>query len=130
MWEIPSLIELEWMQAWLDHQANPPRPPIYLPVQFRGMGSGTEQWRELVSRHFPADQVDYALAIMACESGGNPNALNLEGSSARGLFQILASLWVPTFGVSYEAFYDPETNVRLAREIWNQSGWEPWSCHH
>lgn len=126
--EVPPLVEAEWAQAWLDHQANPP-PHIHIPIQFSRMGSGVEQWRELVASHFPADQVDHALRIMACESGGNPNALNLKGSSARGLFQILASLWAPMFGVSYEDFYDPEINVRLARRIWDQSGWEAWSCH-
>jgi len=128
--EVPSFVEPEWAQAWLDHQANSlPLPHIHLPIQFGGgIGSDVEQWRELVAAYFPADQVDHALTIMACESGGNAGAKN-PTSSARGLFQILASLWAPNFGVTYEALYDPETNVRLARRIWDQSGWGAWSCH-
>lgn len=92
-----------------------------------GVGSNVEQWRGLVAAHFPADQVDKALRVMACESGGNPSADNPR-SSARGLFQILASLWAPHYGVSAEALYDPTLNTRLAADIWHNYGWGAWSC--
>lgn len=90
----------------------------------RGMGSDVEQWRSLVSRYFT--DVDMALCVIRYESGGNSNAKNPR-SSARGLFQILASLWAPHFGVSYEDLYDPETNVRLAAEIQATQGWRAWA---
>lgn len=100
--------------------ASQPRAPS------RAIGSNVEQWRGLVAAHFPSGEVDRALCIMGHESGGNPNAKNPR-SSARGLMQILASLWAPHFGVSYEALYDPETNVRIARAVWDQQGWWAWS---
>lgn len=97
-------------------------------------GAGTAQWAGLVAAHFPAGEVDTALCIMGHESGGNPNADNPR-SSARGLMQVLASLWAPYYGISYDALYDPDTNLRIARLIWDQSGWAAWSpwqrglCH-
>lgn len=100
---------------------------IKLPVEHRGIDrtEGVERWRPLVAEHFP-NQTDRALCIMEHESRGNPNAKN-PNSSARGLFQILASLWAPHFNVSYQQLYDPETNVRLAREIYDMQGWRAWS---
>jgi len=95
----------------------------------RSMGSNVEQWRGLVSVYFPADQVDRALCLMSYESGGNPNAKNPR-STARGLMQVLASLWAPAFGVSYEDLYDPETNLRIASEIYRSQGWRAWSPYN
>lgn len=92
----------------------------------RSMGGIVEQWRGLVASYFPGDQVDRALCIMDHESGGNPNAKNPR-SSARGLFQLLGSMWAPYFGVSQDALYDPETNVRLAAKVLAIQGWGAWS---
>lgn len=106
-----------------------PAPPVVAdppPSMDRGMGSDVERWRPLVADHFDAGQVDTMMCIMAHESGGNPNAKNPR-SSARGLFQILASLWAPHFGVSYDDLYDPGVNVRLARAIYDQQGYRAWS---
>lgn len=98
---------------------------------YRGMGNGgsdVERWRGLVASYFP-DQVDMALCIIRHESGGNPDALNQKGSSARGLFQVLASLWAPHYGVTYEQLYDPTTNTRIAADIWASYGWGAWSVY-
>lgn len=106
-----------------------PTPPVVAdppPTVDRGMGSDVERWRPLVADHFDPTQVDTMMCIMSHESGGNPNAKNPR-SSARGLFQILASLWAPHFGVSYEDMYDPDVNVELARAIFDQQGYRAWS---
>lgn len=99
-----------------------------------GEGAGVEQWRPLVQAYFPGDQVEKALAVMACESGGNPNADN-PVSSAAGLFQFLKSTWdnmVPlsVTGGSYSSgqVYDPEANVRSAAWLLAAAGWSQWSC--
>jgi hypothetical protein len=123
--------EDEWIEAYLDRldRFEASQPPIILaPSSYRGMGASVEQWRPLVALHFPSDQVDHALEIMACESGGNPDAKNPR-STARGLFQILASLWAPHFGVSYDDLYLPDLNVALARKIYDTQGWNAWTCH-
>lgn len=92
----------------------------------RGLGGNVEQWRGLVAQYFAPGEVDTALCLMRHESGGNPNAKNPR-SSARGLMQVLASLWAPHFGVSYEALYDPSTNLSIAAQIHDQQGWWAWS---
>lgn len=85
-----------------------------------------ERWRPLVASRFPADEVDRALCIISHESGGDPEADNPR-SSARGLFQILGSLWAPHYGVSRADLYDPNINVLLAHDIWERYGWWAWS---
>lgn len=91
-----------------------------------------EQWRGLVAQYFPAGQVEYALAIMRCESGGNPNArgdmhLTFAGGAygySVGLFQIRQLPGRP----STEWLLNPENNVKHAYGMWASSGWAPWSC--
>lgn len=82
-------------------------------------GYTVEQWRPLVAR-YPWD-VNTALAIIRCESGGDPNARN-PTSSATGLLQILGG---PT---------DPAANIDLGWSMYNQPargggirGWTPWN---
>jgi len=123
-----ALIEDEWEDALIEHRANPPREhPIYLPPQLsRGMGNNVEQWRLLVTTYFGPDLVPTALCLISYESGGNPDAKN-PTSSARGLFQLLGSLWAPYFGVTLDQLYDPGTNVRLARQVYELQGWGAWT---
>lgn len=92
---------------------------------YRGMGQNVEQWRPLVAAHFPADDVDIALRVMGCESGGNPNAKN-PNSSASGLFQMLKMWWN---GEWYFDPFDPEQNVIHAAKLWgNGSGISHWNA--
>lgn len=88
--------------------------------------AGVEQWRTLVAAYFPADQVDRALRVMACESGGDPNAYNPSG--ATGLMQILAS-WADNFGYQPADLYDPDINLHIASLLWADGGWSHWVCH-
>jgi soluble lytic murein transglycosylase-like protein len=96
------------------------------PSFYQGVGTNWEQWRPLVAEHFPGELTSTAVCLLRHESGGNPKAKN-PTSSARGLFQIMASVWAPTFGVSYDSLYDPELNVALARRIYDIQGWGAWS---
>jgi hypothetical protein len=95
------------------------------------LAGGVEQWRSLVAVYFPADQVDRALRVMACESGGDPNAYNPSGAS--GLMQILAS-WADNFGLIPSELFDPATNLQVARWLWDDgerrvgNGWVHWVC--
>lgn len=118
--ESPLVDELHvFMERHADHFNPPPPSPAVRRV-------GVDRWRDLVARHFPSAEVDRALCIMYHESRGKPDAANTE-SSARGLMQIMHSLWGPHFGVSEQQLYDPETNVRIARKVWDRQGWWAWS---
>lgn len=86
-----------------------------------------ERWRSLVAKYFPADQVEMALAVVQLESHGNPGALNDRGEYSRGLFQVNTGPGANTDLASWN-LYDPETNVRAARLVWDRArGWSPWS---
>lgn len=95
---------------------------------------GVEQWRPLVAAHFPASQVDTAMRVMACESGGNPSAKN-PTSTAAGLFQFLRSTWDWVAGVlgfpSYDQGgpYDPQLAVPAAAWLQANGGWQHWVCY-
>lgn len=130
-----DVCETEWQPAFDEHQRwEPPPPPIILATQpshthsYRGMGDDVERWRSLVTSYW-ADDTDRALCLMGYESGGNPDAKNPR-SSARGLFQIMAHIWAPHFGVSYDQLYDPEINTRLAHQIYLIQGWQAWSPYN
>ena len=122
----PPPLEAEWYVEYLAHQQTPlpTQEPITLRPQLsRGMGGGdTEQWRTLVAQYFQPEQVDTMLCLMQHESGGNPNADN-PNSSAAGLFQIMGFWWDKYGGNPY----DPETNVALARVIYDQQGYGAWN---
>lgn len=98
----------------------------------RGMGSNVEQWRNLVSAYFPADQVERALCIMSYESGGNELAKNPR-SSASGLFQHLARYWPERSvkaGWAGADIFDPEANIAVAAWLWAVGGWGHWSPYN
>ena len=100
-----------------------------------------EQWRGLVAAHFAPARVDEALAIIECESRGDPNATN-PTSGAAGLFQFIPSTWDWVAGEtgldSYAsgAPYDPTANTIAAawlvqRSIdtdYSKGPWGHWTC--
>lgn len=100
-----------------------------------GTTSGVEQWRPLVTAHFPPNQVETALCVINGESRGDPNANN-PNSSAAGLWQFLQSTWddmVPSSvtGGSYSSgqVYDPESSTRAAVWLWANLGWTQWNAY-
>ncbi len=108
-----------------------------------GGGSGdtdfpaaVERWRDEVSQFFPSSRVDEALAIIQCESLGNPEAYN-PYSGASGLFQFLPSTWAitaPKAGFAGAEPFDAVANIGTAAwlsaqyEDLGQGFWTPWSC--
>lgn len=96
----------------------------------------TESWRALVAEHFPAAQVEAALVIIQCESGGDPGAVN-PYSGASGLFQFLPGTWAVASvgaGVGGKSVFDAETNIVAAAWLsgyYASRGfdpWYPWGC--
>lgn len=84
--------------------------------------AGVEQWRGLVGQYdWP---VDIALAIMACESGGNPTASS--PTDDHGLMQIHNGLSL--YGA---AIYDPAFNIKVAYEkkYKTKNGWRHWTTY-
>lgn len=99
---------------------------------------GAESWRWLVEIYFPEGLVDEALAIIQCESRGNPDAENPR-STATGLFQFLSATWSwasVEAGWAGASRYDPEANTAVAAwlvqasiETGHRHGrWGHWEC--
>ncbi len=88
--------------------------------------------RELVKKYFGNDKT--AVAVMMCESMGDPDRIGdldktywkngkIYGDSI-GLFQIRTFEGRP----DREQLKDPEFNVKYAKELYEKSNWQPWSC--
>ncbi|MDH3306126.1 MAG: transglycosylase SLT domain-containing protein [Acidimicrobiia bacterium] len=105
--------------------------------KYRWTGS-VSQWRALVETYFPPERVEEALRVMACESGGNPNAKNPH-STATGLFQFLDGTWAWSSvlaGYAGHSRLDPEANIAVAAWLVDYSirsghpygAWGHWEC--
>lgn len=90
--------------------------------------SDLENVKRLIRKTFPNDPVT-AVAVAMAESGLNPYALNSKDShkgcnGSYGIFQI---------GCLHETdpskLYDIEYNIKRAKEIYDQSGWQPWGAY-
>ena len=104
-------------------RADDEETPRYVPASRGDRIAATEavqRWRPLVSQ-YPWD-VELALKVIACESGGDPSVWNRQGSGAHGLFQLLGWEWLAfrLFGVWDVS--DPEVNTAIAHIIWRESG--------
>jgi hypothetical protein len=104
----------------------------------RAARAGVEPWRSLVEQYFPGDLVEEALAVMGCESGGNPDAVHPD-SDATGLFQFLAPTWVfSSIGAGFPGAsrLDAEANIATAAWLVDHSvrighpagRWGHWVC--
>src|SRR5690606_19577962 len=110
--------------------------PVPDPVSGGSFPAAVERWRSLVAAYFPADRVDAALAVIRCESGGDPEAYN-PYSGASGLFQFLPGTWATvsqSAGFAGASPFDAEANIGTAAwlssyyENRGQSPWSPWTC--
>ncbi len=105
-------------------------PCAYPPGMATGVLVGVERWRPLVQKYFRAEDVDRAMAVIRCESGGDPRAANPR-SSARGLFQHLARLWpkrAAAAGRPGADIFNPEDNVVVAAWlVYHGGGWSHWN---
>ncbi len=98
-----------------------------------GWSGSVEQWRPLVARYFPPADVDTAMRILNCETGGtgNPNSYN-ERSGASGLFQQLPKYWESRStlaGWAGASIMDPEANVAVSAWLQQTGGWGHWACY-
>ena len=128
--EPPRLLTIESLTTYLANR-QVVEEPIVLPVQHRYRNAvGVERWRSLVEKYFRPKDVEWALGVMSCESGGNPNAKNAH-SSASGLFQHLARYWPERSvkaGWGGASIWDPEANIAVAAWLLDKAGKGSWVC--
>jgi soluble lytic murein transglycosylase-like protein len=71
-------------------------------------------------------RADEALNVARCESKLQPKALSRSG--ARGIFQIMPVHSWRIARVRGKDLWDPKTNIKVARHLFDDEGWGPWSC--
>jgi hypothetical protein len=141
-WEqriVTEELDVEQLAEWTDMAR---RHPAYFgrPVPHRHKPATTtrryqgdvEQWRPLIATYFNASDVETALRIIACESGGNPNADNPR-SSASGLWQHLARYWPQrsaAAGIPGASIWDPAASTIVAAHLryHTTAGFQHWEC--
>lgn len=129
---VPAM-SVDELVEWTDMASRHPRyfgRAVPHTHRYRIYGDRVERWRPLVAQYFPAGQVDRALRVMACESGGYSRAAN-PTSSARGLFQHLGKYWATrsaAAGFAGASIFDPEANVATAAWLLKEAGWGSWVC--
>jgi hypothetical protein len=81
-----------------------------------------------IQEYFP-DQYDKALSVATCESNLDPLAVS-PGGGNWGLFQIntIHADLVSQLGYQWSEMTNAFLNARVARMIYDQSGWSAWSC--
>lgn len=96
-----------------------PSPP---PVEY-AVGS----LEEMICATF-GDQCAKALSVVHCESRFNPGTVGAAGE--RGLFQIhpVHIPYLADRGLSWDAMFDPASNIAYAHDLYSRSGWGPWTC--
>lgn len=102
-----------------------PKPKVVKQnVQLPPLRVENKKLYSLISKYFPRSQWDNAYRVMMAESGGNANAINWEdakitGYPSCGLFQINGSMnW---------AWNNPESNIKVAANMYLRRDWSPWS---
>jgi hypothetical protein len=90
----------------------------------------------LKQQGFPQDKIPTMTAIAMAESGGRTQAFNPEGlDKSYGLFQVnmhggLGPARMKQFGLQKESqLFDPETNVKAAKQILGSQGLGAWSVY-
>jgi hypothetical protein len=89
----------------------------------------TSESLEAIRSAFPASQYAKAVAVATCESGLNAKAVSPGGGNF-GLFQInkVHAPQLTKLGYTWSQITNPVVNARLARVIYDTSGWRAWSC--
>lgn len=123
---VPVAAHAEAQDPWLRNLIADADPPTTQEVTH-----DVERWRGLVQAHFGPTTTDAALRVMACESGGNPDAYN-SSSGASGLFQHLQRYWdarSDAAGWGDVSPFDPPANVAVAAWLSNRGAdWSHWVC--
>ena len=85
--------------------------------------------KDAIKQAFPASQYTKAVAVAKCESGLNPKAVS-PGGANWGLFQInkVHEKTLNAMGYKWSQITDPVVNSKIARKIYDSSGWRAWSC--
>lgn len=106
----------------------PDAPPVpYVPSGQPWEGSGAPGYlRLIIEQEWPQGTWERAAAIAGGESSFYPGANNTAGEDSRGLWQINVGPGANTDLLALGDLYDPRTNAKAARIVWERQGWRAW----
>lgn len=88
--------------------------------------------RALVMRIF-GRQGPNAVRVADCETGGTWDPAVVNSSGHTGLFQISPEwhAWrAEALGYTWADMRTAEPNIRVAKHLYDEQGWGPWTCAH
>jgi len=95
------------------------------------VGPKVERWRTMVQKYFKPEHMAWAMAVLKCESGGNPNAVN-SSTQASGLYQHIPKYFASraaAAGFPGASIFNPEANIAAAAYLFYHGGPQHWSCN-
>ncbi len=133
---VDGVLTVKHLQILARRLSTPPPAPEIPRANARGAavvtsGPDAPAWvADLVSIHFAAADVPWALRTVGCETGWtwDPNATN-PSSGAAGLFQHLPKYWASrsaAAGYAGASIYDPNANVAVAAWLYYREGPRHW----
>ena len=75
-----------------------------------------------IKQIFPEEEHKNAIDVAWCESRWKKNSINSDGEMSVGIFQINTHY----HDHPIEKLKDPYYNTKVAYELWEKFGWEPW----
>ena len=83
-----------------------------------------------IKSHFKGSLYKKAIVVAWCESRLDPKAVNKNrnGTVDRGVFQINDGGTMQQLGITAKEAFDYNTNIRAAKKLFNDRGWQPWVC--
>ncbi len=113
---------------------NAPASGAHAPVKGATSGRTDGKIKSMIKAAF-GGQATNAMAVIAAESSGNPNAVHFNafyGSTDYGLFQINDKYWADRLkrnGIinNVKDLFDPQRNIEAAAWIYRHGGWNQWT---
>lgn len=100
--------------------------PVTKPPEPKKKRASKERSVEDIIRDEWGKRAPEALRVAACESKLDARARNRSG--ATGVFQIMPVHDWRVKKVKGKHLRDASTNVRVARHLYKDQGWRPWTC--
>jgi hypothetical protein len=98
---------------------------------YAGLSTTQAEVLPLIHAAFGDELFPHAVRIAWCESRLQPQIrhTNRNGTTDHGLFQINDGGTLQGLRLSRTAALDPRRNSEAARALYEQRGWQPWTCH-
>lgn len=102
-----------------------PKPVVQRSVHITNMTK--DEIKDYICKVF-GDKCNEALIIANAESGFRADAISK--TNDYGVFQLNCRWQKKRIGGDCRKFLDPITNINIAKQIYNEQGWNPWTTKY